>query len=87
MLRRGLLPPLLALALLLPFARAALASDLLGDVNGDCTVNVLDLSILSSRYLTARGSLLYRPEYDVNGDGVINILDLQVVAGHFGTAC
>ncbi len=87
MVRRAFLPPLLAIALLLPFSRTALASTLLGDVNDDCTVNVLDMSIVSSRYETARGSLLYSPQFDVNGDGVINILDLQTVAGHFGTHC
>lgn len=81
--------PLLALSALLPLAGrpARAASPLVGDVNGDCTVNILDLAMVARRYLTAQGSLLYAPMYDLNGDGVINILDLELVAARMGTRC
>lgn len=77
----------IAAVLLLAQARSASASTIVGDVNGDCAVNGLDLSLEASRFLTARGSLLYSPTYDLNGDGVVNILDIQIVASHFGTTC
>lgn len=78
---------LVAPLLLLALARPVAASTLVGDVNNDCVVNVLDLSIEASRYLTGVGSLLYSPTYDLNGDGVINILDIQIVAAHYNQTC
>ena len=52
------------------------------DVNGDGTVNILDLVFVASR-LGNQGQNL---PADVNGDGVVNILDLVLVAGMFGAA-
>jgi hypothetical protein len=46
------------------------------DVNGDGTVNILDLVVV------ANGLGTDAP--DVNGDGVVNILDLVAVANAFG---
>lgn len=47
------------------------------DVNGDGTVNILDLVLVSSRFGQADA------DADVNGDGVVNILDLTLIAGNF----
>ena len=63
------------------------APQLIGDVNGDCVVNILDLTLVGERYLIGIGSLLYSPRYDLNGDGVINILDIQTVAAYFLQHC
>ena len=52
------------------------------DVNGDGSVNVLDLIVITSN-LDNRGSNLAA---DVNRDGVVNILDLVLVAGMFDGA-
>ena len=46
------------------------------DVNGDGTVNILDLVVVASGLGTDAP--------DVNGDGVVNILDLVAVANAFG---
>ena len=53
---------------------------LTADVNGDGTVNIQDLVIVSSR-LGQTG----QDDADVNGDGTINIQDLVFVAGALGT--
>ena len=46
------------------------------DVNGDGTVNILDLVAVANGFRTDAP--------DVNGDGVVNILDLVAVANQFG---
>ncbi len=55
-----------------------------GDVNGDRTVNILDLVAVAIVFGTRIGSPGYNPNADVNRDGVINILDLTFVALRFG---
>ena len=52
------------------------------DVNGDGSVNVLDLIVVASK-LGNQGQNLAT---DVNGDGVVSILDLILVAGMFDDA-
>ncbi len=72
----------------LPLRSAASATTtLVGDVNGDCRVNIIDLALVASRYEIGVGSLLYSPQYDLNQDGVINILDIQIVAAHYNQHC
>lgn len=54
-----------------------------GDLNSDCSVNVLDLSILLSHWQqTGQGVV-----GDINGDGVVNILDLSTQLSHWGETC
>ena len=50
------------------------------DVNGDGTVDILDLVIIASQ-LGKRGEDLAQ---DINRDGVVNVRDLVLVAGMFG---
>ncbi len=49
------------------------------DVNGDGSLNVLDLVLIASNF----GKAGQNPA-DVNGDGVVNIVDLVKVAGEIG---
>ncbi|MCC6508448.1 MAG: choice-of-anchor M domain-containing protein [Pirellulaceae bacterium] len=51
---------------------------LLGDVNGDRAVNVLD------RLLVMRGNSPQTPSVDLNGDGVVNSVDLAIVTRGMG---
>ena len=54
-------------------------SSLVGDVNGDGTVNILDVVFVASRFDATDASAA-----DVNGDGVVNIQDLVLVADRLG---
>ena len=46
------------------------------DVNSDGVVNILDLTLIASRF--------GQDSPDLNGDGAVNILDLVLVANHIG---
>jgi hypothetical protein len=50
-----------------------------GDLNGDNTVDVTDLSILLSNFNTTNAVA------DINKDGAVNIFDLSILLTHFGT--
>ena len=55
-------------------------SPLVGDVNGDGTVNILDLVFVASHFDASAASAA-----DVNGDGTVNIQDLVMVANSLGS--
>lgn len=57
---------------------AAPNPNLPGDLNGDNTVNIQDLSILLSNYGTTNVTA------DINGDGAVNVLDLSTLLSHYG---
>lgn len=54
----------------------AMDMDIVGDVNADGVVNVLDMVLVANAF----GEKLP----DLNGDGIVNILDLVIVANAFG---
>ena len=56
-------------------AESGLKTPPTADVNGDGTVNVLDMVIVANAFGEA--------EPDINGDGVVNIQDLVIVANAF----
>ena len=58
------------------------APPIIADVNGDGSVNILDLVFVASKLGTQGQNLAA----DVNGDGVVSILDLILVAGMFAGA-
>jgi prenyltransferase beta subunit len=57
---------------------------LIGDVNLDGTVNILDLVGIAIAFQAIPGSPTWNPHADVDADGVVNILDLTAAAVHFG---
>lgn len=57
---------------------------LFGDVNGDRTVNGLDLALLRAGFGSALGSLLYRNYLDFDGSGVVDAQDLSQFRARFG---
>jgi parallel beta-helix repeat protein len=56
---------------------------ILGDVNGDGTVNILDSITIGNSFLAKPGNTNWNPNADVNCDDVINILDSIVIGNHF----
>ena len=66
------------------FLTATIILSIPGDVNGDRTVNILDLVAVALSFGSTPGSSKWNPNADVNHDGIINIVDLTFVAIHFG---
>jgi hypothetical protein len=68
-------------------ATATVTVKLMGDLNDDCVVNILDVSIGARAYGTRPGDKYWNPIADVERDGVINILDVSKVAREYGQTC
>jgi len=58
-----------------------------GDVNRDCTVNVLDLIVVRNYLNVNPSSSEMAARCDVNGDGRINVLDLIQVRNQLNQKC
>lgn len=56
----------------------------LGDINGDRKVNILDIVIVALAFGSQPGDANWNPIADMNKDGKVNILDIVLVAIHFG---
>jgi len=59
---------------------------ILGDINGDGVVNMLDLSLVSAHWYPGPpiGPSGYDPNADINNDGAVNILEVSIVSAHWG---
>ena len=71
------------LSLLLLTDSSAEDAEVLGDVNGDGIVNILDLVLVASNFGESVDSTQV-PNPDINGDGTVNILDLVIVSNNIG---
>jgi parallel beta-helix repeat protein len=60
---------------------------MIGDVNGDMKVNILDIAAIATAFQSGIGEPRYRLNYDINLDFVINILDISMAAINFGKSC
>jgi len=60
---------------------------LLGDLDHDCDVDIVDIMIVASLWHTAVGDEDYNPLYDLDGNGEIDIVDIMLVAIHWGEDC
>jgi hypothetical protein len=57
---------------------------IVGDINGDGVVNILDAIKLALAFNSVPGNSNWNPNADLNGDGVVNILDAIILANNFG---
>ena len=61
------------------------ASDLIGDLDGDCDVDLADLAILLANYGTTGGA---DPEDgDIDDDDDVDLADLAALLAHYGEVC
>ncbi len=61
-----------------------------GDVNRDCTVNILDLALVGIAFTSTPGpppSPNWNPYSDLNNDKIVNIIDMVNVANNFNASC
>jgi hypothetical protein len=60
-----------------------------GDINGDNSVNITDLSLLLSSYGQSTTQCVtnnaYKCDLSTPGDNIINIFDLSILLSHYGT--
>ena len=57
---------------------------ILGDVDGDFDVDIIDVVRITSIYGSKLGDLEFNPNSDIDGDGVITILDVVICTSHYG---
>ena len=55
-----------------------------GDINGDGTVNVTDVSLFSEAYGLTPTNPKWNPNADLNKDNIIDILDLYLLSKNYG---
>jgi len=55
-----------------------------GDVNGDCTVNLIDLVLVSINFGRSQPNPAHA---DINRDGSVNLFDLMLVSLNLGRGC
>jgi len=59
-------------------------TSLVGDINGDGIVDVLDLTRVSFAFGSFEGEPEYDPEADINADGIVDMRDVFLVARNLG---
>ena len=58
-----------------------------GDTNDDCLVNILDVSLIGSRFGLSCADPNWDARADINNDCTINILDISMAGSNFGKTC
>ncbi len=67
------------------FDCGAVTVKLIGDVDRDNDVDVVDVVLITSIYGSKRGQPQYNPRSDLNNDGMITILDIVTCVAHYGS--
>ncbi len=62
-------------------------SGLIGDLNGDCVVDLSDLATLLAAYGSCLGDAEYRPEADFDCNDRVELADLATLLAHYGETC
>ena len=63
------------------------AVGLIGDINGDCTVDYIDLAMLGASYGLSVGETGYNAAADLNDDDTVDYIDLAMLGAHYGESC
>jgi hypothetical protein len=58
-----------------------------GDVNGDCVVDIFDLTAIALAFSSSPGDPDWNPDADLLEDGTIDIFDLVTVVVNYGRTC
>jgi len=66
---------------------ALFETKMLGDVDGNGMINILDVATIAYAFGAHFGEDRYRLNYDMNMDEVINIIDISAAARNFGLSC
>ena len=56
---------------------------LIGDINQDGRVNVLDAILLSNAFNSRPGDAKWNPNADLNKDNSVNVLDAILLSAHY----
>ncbi len=59
---------------------------LLGDVNGDNKIDIVDVATIAYAYNTSPGNARWNTNADLDNNGVVNIMDVAIVAFYYGTS-
>jgi parallel beta-helix repeat protein len=54
-----------------------------GDVTGEGTCNMLDITIMINKFMASPPDPRYNPNADLNGDGSINMVEIQIAINNF----
>ncbi len=60
---------------------------LAGDLDGNCSVDIVDIMQVAGRWGTQVGDVGYDEHDDLDGNGQVDIVDIMQVAGHWGESC
>jgi len=60
---------------------------LMGDINGDKTVNYTDAILVGAAFGSKIGDLNWNPNADLNRDGYVNYKDVIIIGSNFGATC
>ena len=66
-------------------SKTRLTIKIVGDINGDGHVDLLDLLVLAATWGKSTGQAGYDARCDIDNDGSINVVDLLILADNFGT--
>jgi len=58
--------------------------DITGEINGSCSVNILDLIKIGNAFGSTPGKSNWNPLADIKKDNIINIFDLSIVGKNYG---
>lgn len=56
---------------------------IIGDLNGDGTVDIYDAIILANAYNSSPAAPTWNPSADINGDNTVDIYDAILLASHY----